>query len=184
MPRASARASRSSLSSAVRRTSIGLPTPFFPGTALVGPGNFTDRKRSLSAPDASLRARISRITGRLSQAASDRNSRHATALAWSFISGETRVFRVSVQRIGTPSSISSGNEVPLCTCQEAQVCLRSWKRKSWKSYEMVLRYAHLAPEKLSFVAGRIERQPLRSVGEALRGENVAKNTTLALRSVH
>jgi hypothetical protein len=28
----------------------------------------------------------------------------------------------------------------------------------WKSYEMVLRYAHLAPEKLSFVAGRIERQ--------------------------
>ena len=34
----------------------------------------------------------------------------------------------------------------------------------WKSYEMVLRYAHLAPEKLSSVAGRIERQPLRSVG--------------------
>src|ERR1035438_7488537 len=33
----------------------------------------------------------------------------------------------------------------------------------WKSYEMVLRYAHLAPEKLSFVAGRIERQPLRSL---------------------
>jgi hypothetical protein len=28
----------------------------------------------------------------------------------------------------------------------------------WKSYEMVLRYAHLAPEKLSFVAERIERQ--------------------------
>jgi hypothetical protein len=27
----------------------------------------------------------------------------------------------------------------------------------WKSYEMVQRYAHLAPEKLSFVAGRIER---------------------------
>ncbi|HSZ08913.1 MAG TPA: tyrosine-type recombinase/integrase [Steroidobacteraceae bacterium] len=54
----------------------------------------------------------------------------------------------------------------------------------WKSYEMVLRYAHLAPEKLSFVAGRIERQPLRSVGEALRGENVARNATLALRSVH
>ena len=54
----------------------------------------------------------------------------------------------------------------------------------WKSYEMVLRYAHLAPEKLSLVAGRIERQPSRSVGEALRGENVAKNATLALRSVH
>jgi hypothetical protein len=49
---------------------------------------------------------------------------------------------------------------------------------------MVLRYAHLAAEKLSFVAGRIERQPLRSVGEALRGENVAKNAALALRSVH
>jgi integrase len=27
----------------------------------------------------------------------------------------------------------------------------------WKSYEMVLRYAHLAPEKLSVAAGRIER---------------------------
>jgi hypothetical protein len=26
----------------------------------------------------------------------------------------------------------------------------------WKSYEMVLRYAHLAPEKLSSVASRIE----------------------------
>ena len=29
-----------------------------------------------------------------------------------------------------PSSISSGSEVPLCMCHEAQVCLRSWKRKS------------------------------------------------------
>jgi integrase len=28
-----------------------------------------------------------------------------------------------------------------------------------KSYEMVLRYAHLAPEKLSIAAGRIERRP-------------------------
>ena len=54
----------------------------------------------------------------------------------------------------------------------------------WKSYEMVLRYAHLAPEKLSSVAGRIERLPLRSVGEAPRGENVAKNATFALRSLH
>jgi integrase len=54
----------------------------------------------------------------------------------------------------------------------------------WKSYEMVLRYAHLAPEKLISVAGRIERQPLRSVGEVLRGENVAKKTTFALRSMH
>jgi len=32
---------------------------------------------------------------------------------------------------------------------------------TWKSYEMMLRHAHLAPEKLSFVAGRIERQPSR-----------------------
>jgi hypothetical protein len=53
-----------------------------------------------------------------------------------------------------------------------------------KSYEMVLRYAHLAAEKLSFVAGRIERQASRFVDETLRGENVAKNATLALRSVH
>ena len=54
----------------------------------------------------------------------------------------------------------------------------------WKSYEMVLRYAHLAPEKLSFVAGRIERQPSKLVDQTLRGEGVAKNATLALRSVH
>ena len=31
----------------------------------------------------------------------------------------------------------------------------------WKSYEMVLRYAHLAPEKLSSVASRIELQASR-----------------------
>jgi hypothetical protein len=36
----------------------------------------------------------------------------------------------------------------------------------WKSYEMVLRYAHLAPEKLSFVAGRIERQASKLIEEA------------------
>jgi hypothetical protein len=53
----------------------------------------------------------------------------------------------------------------------------------WKSYEMVLRYAHLAPEKLISVAGRIERQPSRPE-ETLRGENVAKNATFALRSLH
>jgi hypothetical protein len=29
-----------------------------------------------------------------------------------------------------PNSINSCSEVPLCTCQEAQVCLRSWKRRS------------------------------------------------------
>jgi hypothetical protein len=54
----------------------------------------------------------------------------------------------------------------------------------WKSYEMVLRYAHLAPEKLSFVAARIERQASRPVEEAPHLENVAKNATFALRSVH
>jgi len=54
----------------------------------------------------------------------------------------------------------------------------------WKSYEMVLRYAHLAPEKLISVAGRIERQASRTVDESLRGENVAKNATLALRGLH
>jgi integrase len=54
----------------------------------------------------------------------------------------------------------------------------------WKSYERVLRYAHLAPEKLSSVAGRIERQVSRFVDETRRGENVAKNATFTLRSVH
>jgi integrase len=37
----------------------------------------------------------------------------------------------------------------------------------WKSYEMVLRYAHLAPEKLISVAGRIERRTSRPVDETL-----------------
>ena len=54
----------------------------------------------------------------------------------------------------------------------------------WKSYEMVLRYAHLAPEKLSFVAGRIERQASKLIEEGPRVGNVAKNTTFSLRSVH
>jgi hypothetical protein len=54
----------------------------------------------------------------------------------------------------------------------------------WKSYEMVLRYAHLAPEKLSFVAGRIERKASRLIEEAPRVKNVAKNATFSLRSVH
>ena len=54
----------------------------------------------------------------------------------------------------------------------------------WKSYEMVLRYAHLAPEKLSFVAGRIERQASRPVEEAPQVKNVAKNATFSLRSVN
>jgi integrase len=54
----------------------------------------------------------------------------------------------------------------------------------WKSYEMVLRYAHLAPEKLSFVAGRIERQASKLVEQAPRSANVAKNATFSLRSVN
>jgi integrase len=59
----------------------------------------------------------------------------------------------------------------------------------WKSYEMVLRYAHLAPEKLSSVASRVERhsaRPTERVGidEPPRGANVASSATLSLRSVH
>jgi hypothetical protein len=54
----------------------------------------------------------------------------------------------------------------------------------WKSYEMVLRYAHLAPEKLSSVAGRIERQPLRVVQAPPPGANVANSATFSLRSVN
>jgi integrase len=59
----------------------------------------------------------------------------------------------------------------------------------WKSYEMVLRYAHLAPEKLSSVASRIEQQPARSeplaqIDDPVRGANVASNATFSLRSVH
>ncbi len=52
----------------------------------------------------------------------------------------------------------------------------------WKSYEMVLRYAHLAPEKLNSVARRIERQP--SPDTLVRRENVAKTATFSLPSVH
>jgi hypothetical protein len=54
----------------------------------------------------------------------------------------------------------------------------------WKSYEMVLRYAHLAPEKLSSVAGRIERHASRLVEAAPRSANVAKNATFSLRSLN
>ena len=41
----------------------------------------------------------------------------------------------------------------------------------WKSYEMVLRSAHLAPEHLAGAAARIER----------RWENVAERSTISLR---
>jgi integrase len=51
----------------------------------------------------------------------------------------------------------------------------------WKSYEMVLRYAHLAPEKLNSVARRIER-PISLSGNPSSGENVAANATFSLRS--
>jgi integrase len=54
----------------------------------------------------------------------------------------------------------------------------------WKSYEMVLRYAHLAPEKLSSVAGRIERQASRVVQAPQLGANVANSATFSLRSVN
>jgi len=54
----------------------------------------------------------------------------------------------------------------------------------WKSYEMVLRYAHLAPEKLSSVAGRIERQASRVVQVPPMGANVATSATFSLRSVN
>ena len=45
---------------------------------------------------------------------------------------------------------------------------------------MVLRYAHLAPEKLGAVASRIERQPLVGLTEELRGRNVASVATFPL----
>ena len=55
----------------------------------------------------------------------------------------------------------------------------------WRSYEMVLRYAHLAPEKLSSVASRIERQAaVASPKVAPRGKNVAESATFSLRSVN
>ena len=54
----------------------------------------------------------------------------------------------------------------------------------WKSYEMVLRYAHLAPEKLSSVASRSERRTVAILEEAPRDQNVAAFATLALRSVN
>ncbi len=50
------------------------------------------------------------------------------------------------------------------------------ERGGWKSYEMVLRYAHLAPEKLSSVASRIARRVSSVVSSAestTNGQNVA-----------
>ncbi|MDE2221045.1 MAG: site-specific integrase, partial [Gammaproteobacteria bacterium] len=57
----------------------------------------------------------------------------------------------------------------------------------WKTFEMVLRYAHLAPEKLLSVARRIERPssavPCTPVADEVV-RNVAPNATFSLRSVH
>jgi hypothetical protein len=49
---------------------------------------------------------------------------------------------------------------------------------------MVLREAHLAPEKLSSVARRIERQPARALTVTPPIENVAADATFSVRSVH
>jgi hypothetical protein len=50
---------------------------------------------------------------------------------------------------------------------------------------MVLRYAHLAPEKLGCLAKRIERQrEVACLKVAPRGKNVADNATFSLRLVN
>jgi hypothetical protein len=53
----------------------------------------------------------------------------------------------------------------------------------WKSYEMVLRYAHLAPDKLSSVASRIEWQLSQQDGPT-NSEEIAPDTTFPLRSTN
>lgn len=53
----------------------------------------------------------------------------------------------------------------------------------WKSYEMVLRYAHLAPEKLSSVASRIEWHSSKQDGTS-GNEAVAPSATFPLRSTN
>ena len=59
----------------------------------------------------------------------------------------------------------------------------------WKSHEMVLQYAHLAPEELGSVASRIEGESAGTGGpvginEPPPSDNVASNATFSLRSVH
>jgi len=49
---------------------------------------------------------------------------------------------------------------------------------------MVLRYAHLAPEKLGAVASRIERQPLVGLTGEMCGRNVESAATFLLRSIN
>ena len=56
--------------------------------------------------------------------------------------------------------------------------------EGWKSYAMVLRYAHLAPEKLGSVASRIERQKSVDAATEVRVTNVATAATFSLRSVN
>jgi hypothetical protein len=49
----------------------------------------------------------------------------------------------------------------------------------------VLRYAHLAPDKPSSLASRIERQPAVPIlNVAPRGKNVAENATFSLRLIN
>jgi hypothetical protein len=49
---------------------------------------------------------------------------------------------------------------------------------------MVLRYAHLAPETLSSVAGRIARQASRGDQRTPMGANVANTATFSPRTVN
>jgi hypothetical protein len=53
----------------------------------------------------------------------------------------------------------------------------------WKSYEMVLRYAHLAPDKLSSVASRIEWRASKQDGPP-DSEAPSPDATLPLRPTH
>jgi hypothetical protein len=56
--------------------------------------------------------------------------------------------------------------MPPGTCRSGISLPEMMELGGWKSHEMVLRYAHLAPERLSFVAGYIERQPSRLTEKA------------------
>ena len=82
------------------------------------------------------------------------------------------------------------NRLSLIRQKPPQTCIGSSAQFMSKRLKTIPKFASEAaakgspPEKLSFVAGRIERQPSRSVGEALRGEDVAKNATFSLRSVN
>ena len=49
------------------------------------------------------------------------------------------------------------SQVPLCSQAALPHNQMLMELGDWKSYEMVLRYAHLAPDHLSHAAARIER---------------------------